>query len=201
MVTRGRTEVAGGYLQLFHNTILVQADFISEYYTPILLSWAEQSECPSTARPARNDVRNNLIALLPQTSGAGVPPWYWERCGDANLDVGENWLTVNPATQWWEPTAPGTRTGSFTFLPGASTIAGTGDPFVGAAQDDLRLAASATSALGAGQALGAAVQAANNPWNLNFTPTYQIVGAGLGGVTVETRAQSGAGSDLGAMER
>jgi hypothetical protein len=199
-ITTGRTEVAGGYLQFYNNTILVDADFISDYHTPILVNWAEQSDCPATSRPATNDIRNNLVVLLPQTSGAGVPPWYWERCGDGNLTMGVNWLSHNPATQWWEPQAPAPQTGTFT---GAASIidGGTLDPFVAQSAENLRLAATATSALGVGQALSLTVQAANNPWNMNFTPTYQIVGATVGGVTVETRAQSGAGSDLGAIER
>lgn len=196
-ITTGRTEVAGGSLQVYHNTFLVEADYQSAYHTPLLVNWAEQSDCPGASRPAVNDVRNNLVVLLPQTSGSGVPPWYWERCGDGNMQMGVNWLSTNPAAQWWEPTAPAPQTGSLTG--GAALVAGTGDPFVDQAGGNMRLAATATTALGAGQALSP--QVTSNVWGLDFTPTYQIVAAGVGGVTVEARPRSGAGSDLGAIER
>lgn len=198
-ITTGRTEVAGGYMQFFHNTLLVESDFIDDYHTPILVNWAEQSDCPSTARPAVNDLRNNLVVLLSQTAGAGVLPWYWERCGDGNMQAGVNWLSVNPATQWWEPLALAPQTGAFAALSGGTTIAGSGDPFVDQANGNFRLKASASTALGAGQTL--APEVTTNVWGQDFTPVYQIVAAGLGGVTVEPRAQSGAGADLGAIER
>lgn len=173
------------------------ADHVDDYHTPMLMNWAEQSDCPGTARPATSDVRNNLVVLLPETSGAGVPPWYWERCGDANLVLGVNGLTPSPASQWWEPLAPAPQTGALTG--GTAIVAGSGDPFVAQATGDLHLTASATWALGVGEAL--APEVASNPWGMDFTPVYQVVGAGVGGVTVEPRTHSGAGSDLGAIER
>lgn len=198
-VTTGRTEIDGGALHVFHNTILVEADYQSDYHTPMLLNWAEQADCPATSRPALNDIRNNLIVLLPQSLGAAVPHWYWERCGDANLRLGVNWLSTNGGGLW-ESTAPAPLSGTVQTPPGQTLlIAGSGDPFVDQANADLRPAAQAATVLGAGEALHPDVT--RNVWNMDFTPHFQIVKASVTGVVVEPRAHSGAGSDLGAMEQ
>jgi hypothetical protein len=196
----GRSDVPTGRLYFYHNTLLVESNYLSDYHTPMLLNWAEQSECPAASRPAVNDLRNNLVVLLPETTGGGAPPFYWERCGDANLNVGANSLTTNPAAQWWEPTAAGDRTGGFAFdaITGGATLDGSGDPFVDQRAGNLRLTSDALATLGVGRALAPAVNV--NDWGEEFTPDAQIVAATKGGVTVEARSESGDGAHLGAIE-
>lgn len=196
----GRTDVPDARLHFYQNTILVEADYEDDYHTPMLLNWAEQSECPSSARSAVTDVRNNLVVLLPQTGGGRVPPWYWERCGDANLNMGVNWLTATPASQWWEPWGSETTyTGALVHDPaaGGTTIVGSGDPFVSQASGNLRPAPGAATVVGRAGPLSPALAAGSNPWGADLTPVYQLVGASPGGVTVEPRAER---TDLGAIQ-
>jgi hypothetical protein len=185
-MSHGRAIQPGGKLFFYHNTVLTLLN--AEYWpTPIFNVTSGAYECEAGPFSGRIDVRNNVFALLPASSG-GTPNTYdFGYCGLENLDLGVNW--VSPGWGLWRSGAAN-ATGTASLLSPAGNVPG----FVSVSARDLHLAAG-SSALGVGGPL--APEVTSNLLGLDLTPTRQYA-ADLKG---EPRAKSGAGSDLGAYQR
>jgi hypothetical protein len=187
----GRAIASTHRLHLYHNTFVVVADALDHQWSPFHLVNANLGgwECPAYALNGRIDVRNNLIALQPRTTGA-VPALQFGYCGRERLDFGVNW--VSPS---WTSGGTAEATGTAGIIPASGNTPG----FVDLAAGDVRLVAGAAP-VGQGAALSPDVT--SNVLGLDLSPTRQyVLPHTLPTPTLAPRAQSGAGSDLGALER
>ncbi len=188
---RGRAAQRDGALSFYDNTIVLVAD-ATDIYGPISLfnhQWGAY-DCPAGPLPGAIDFRNNLVVSLPRSSGATVP-FDLGYCGLENVSLGVNW--ISPGWAAYRPGSPGSSgsvTGSANVVSPASNAPG----FVNAAANDFHLVAGSNAA-GIGGPLSGAVT--NNPLGLDLVPTLQY----RADHSVEPRARSGAGSDVGAFGR
>lgn len=187
----GRALQSGGALTFYDNTIVLVADS-TDFSGRISLfnhQWGAY-DCPIGQLPGVIDFRNNLVVSLPRTSGGAVP-LDLGYCGLENVNLGVNW--ISPGWTAYRSGAPGSS-GSVT---GATNVVSpvSNDPgFVNAQAGDFHLVAGSTAA-GIGGPLAPAVTA--NALGLDLTPTLQY----RANHSVEPRARSGAGSDVGAFQR
>lgn len=187
----GRATRSEGRLSFYDNTVVLLADE-GDLWGGVSLFNAEYGgyDCPGGPLPGVIDVRNNLLASLPRTSGAGVP-LNFGYCGLENVSLGVNW--ISPGWSGLRSGAPHSS-GSVTGAADAVSPAGNDPGFIDAVSHDFHLEAT-SSAARIGGALGPEVT--SNPLDLDLTPTQQY--APDHGVV--PRAQSGVGSDVGAFER
>jgi hypothetical protein len=185
----GRAAQSGGRLHYYDNTwvaTLNATDVSSVLW--LNLQWGGY-ECPSGSLPGRVDVRNNIFAILPRTSGSAPAAVRFEYCGKANLDFGTNWISPGYAM----------TAASTTGTAGIVSPAGNDPGFVSVAGTDFHLSGTTSSAYGVGAALSPDVT--SNPLGLDLTPTRQYAFPHvLPTPQTQARPLSGVGSDLGAFE-
>lgn len=188
--TKGRSEGAARRLHYFHNSHLMVKDAAWSGAVDYAFNGHFGAyDCPPNDPQGRVDLRNNVYATISATGGNAMP-YGFGRCGTEKFDFGTNWMTAGRYVLNGNSV---TGTGNLVFgtSPGyASTVAGA---------EDLRLA-TGSPALGLGGALAPAVT--DNALGLDLTPTQQYaLPHGIPTPTLRARTRSGAGSDLGALER
>ncbi len=177
----GRAVQPGSKLFFYHNTVLVVADRADFYAFHLFNTTWGGYDCPSASLPGVIDIRNNIVALVPRTSGA-TPMMKFAHCTSTNLAFGPNW--VSPG--WLSGT-----TASVTGVTSLVTPANNSPGFIG--PTDLHLTAGSSAA-----AIGGALapEVVSNSLQQSLVPSHQYVEH----QRVTTRERSGAGSDAGAFE-
>jgi hypothetical protein len=178
----GRAVRPDSKLFFYHNTISVVANRADFYSLHVFNTTWGGYDCPTARLAGVIDIRNNIFALVPRTSGASVPGFKFAYCRSTNLAFGSNWVS------------PGWVSGTSENISGTGNLvspANNSPGFVG--PTDLHLT-SGSSATGIGSPLAAEVL--NNGLRQSFEPSHQYVEH----QQVTTRARSGAGSDVGAFE-
>lgn len=186
----GRSVPSTGRLSFYDNTLAVfanDADFYDPYHL-VNETWGA-FECAPFAQNGRIVARNNVFAMMPRTTGA-PEKLRFGYCGQERIDLGTNWI---PAGAW--------ASGGTAELTGQANLVSSGSiGFLDPANDDFRLGASSAAA-GIGTALDP-IPLTGNALGLDLTPNRQYVFPHADPTPLTTaRAQSGAGSDLGAFER
>jgi hypothetical protein len=179
---RGRATLTGGKLFFYDNTMLTianRSDMDSFHY--FNATWGGY-ECPTGNLPGLVDIRNNIFAVLPRTTGQAIPTQQFAYCKNQNLNFGVNWVSPK-----WISHTSGTVTGTAELYSSAANNPG----FVHFSSPyDLHLSSS-SDAIHKGGA--SAPEMTNNYLGLNLTPTAQYV------VHQSTEVRSGLTS-LGAIE-
>jgi hypothetical protein len=181
-MSRGRANMAGGKLLFYNNTILTianQSDTAFLYY--FNSTWGGY-ECSPGALPGIIDIRNNIFAVLPRTTGQSIPVQQFTYCNNQNLNFGINW--VSPG---WTFKTRGTVTGAANVLSSRANNPGfvhSSNPF------NLHLLPSSEAKNKGG---GSAPEITSNYFALDLTPIAQYVAH----QTIKVRRSL---NDLGAYE-
>ena len=190
--TNGRADMTGGKLLFYDNTWVTVANdtdmgYWKDFYYFIIQMGGY--DCPSGTVPGIIDIRNNIFAVLPRTSGSPIPTACWGWCPNTNFAFGKNWVSPGWATTSHGQTNTGTITGTENLVSPADNNPG----FVDLVNNDFHLLSN-SSASGIGGAL--APEVTNNYLGLDLTPTLQYVYHHQ----VTLRSASGVGSDVGAFQ-
>lgn len=177
----GRATRNGARLAFYNNTVYVIGNDTGNNPQYLFNSTYGAYECTSGSLPGVIDLRNNIFASAPSTSGGRPVLFRLAYCSNTTFNSGTNWITSG-----WTANTSST-------IPGAAGMISTGSPaFVNAAAGDFHIGSS-SAAVGRGTALLS--QVVSNVLNLNLTPTLQYKYH----LQSEVRASNGAGSDLGAF--
>jgi hypothetical protein len=164
MAGQGRATVAGGKLFFYNNTVVTVANESDMGYAASFSVFNETwggFECPTGNLPGTIDVRNNIFAVIPRTSGSAVPQLKFGYCSFETFDFGANW--VSPG---WTVGTAGGATGTASIVSPAANDPG----FVSLSTNDYRLTAT-SSAHGLGGAL--APEVTSNVLGLDLRPSPQ----------------------------
>jgi len=183
-----RAEAAEHRLFLYQNTFAVAADRSDVNQLNLVNSNYGGWDCPPTTAMGHVDLRNNIIAFQPKTTGSSAPTMELGYCKQ-NFDLSQNWISPG-----WTHAQAATVTGAETTTSPTDNNIGFNDLSSG----DVSLV-STSSALGLGGALAPQVTA--NAAGQDYTPVHQYhLPHSLPTPAWNDRTQSGAGADLGAFE-
>jgi hypothetical protein len=158
---RGRATLTGAKLYFYQNTVVIASERgDSEPYTILNATWGGY-ECPTTDLAGTIDMRNNIIAVLPQVAGARIPPIRLGYCGKEKIELGVNWMSPGMVHK-------GAMVGVAKIISDANNDPG----FMGI--DDLRLKPG-SGAEGKGGSLAAEVT--SNTLKIDLTPTERFIAA------------------------
>ena len=177
----GRAVPGAGRLFFYNNTVLTVANKsdVAELY---LFNTTEGGyECAPGNLPGIIDIRNNIFAMLPRTSGSATPVQNIAYCKNTNLNFGANWISPG-----WKTNSTATVTGLNEVITGSSNDPGFKDP----ANNNLRLTATSE---GLDKGGPSAAEMTNNVLTMDLTPVAQYV------VHQLTEVRAGL-TDLGAYE-
>lgn len=175
---RGRATFPDARLHFYHNTVVIYA--ARRNRKPFFLfngTWGGY-ECPPSRIPGRIDMRNNIVAVLPERSGQRVPPLRLGYCRQENIALSANWIA---ADYFLDRNVSG--------LTNVISPKDNDPKFI--SPDDFRLKKD-SKARSAGKAL--ANEISKNSLGLDLTPTLRFIESNL----LSPRITHGPGSDLGA---
>jgi hypothetical protein len=162
----GRADLANGILLFYDNTVLTIANKSDmSFFQYFNTTWGGYA-CQTYAQPGIADVRNNIFAVLPRTTGSAIPTQKWAYCSSLqNFNFGVNW--VSPG---WVTNTSSSVTGTSNIYTSSDNIPG----FISAISPTFNLQlASGSEALNKGAALSSDVT--SNNLSSNETPTAQYL--------------------------
>jgi len=183
----GRATIDNGRLYFYHNTVVTvgnRSDY--GYWASFHLfntTWGGYDCATEGTRPGVVDVRNNIFAVIPRTTGSELPTQQFAYCDDQNFNFGKNLVSAG-----WDTNTSGTVTGADNLV----TLPAGGDfGFSNLTNRDFRLL-EGSPAVGSASALAQAVT--SNFVGADLTPILQYEKH----QEAADRATSGAGADMGA---